>query len=79
MSKNYISVLAIRDVDPEWFISDPTPDPDPTFNEVLAPTPDPDPISYPLTLVSALKELRGKLAVFVKIRRYIKFLENDLM
>ncbi len=30
-----------RVVDPEWFVSDPTPDP--TFKEVSAPTPDPTP------------------------------------
>ncbi len=28
-----------RVVDPEWFVSDPTPDPDPTFEKVSAPTP----------------------------------------
>jgi hypothetical protein len=31
----------IRVVDPEWFVSDPTPDP--TFKEVSAPIPDPTP------------------------------------
>jgi hypothetical protein len=52
-------------VDPELFVSDPTPDPDPTFNEVSAPTPDPDPVSCPATLISALKELRGELALYL--------------
>jgi hypothetical protein len=33
-----------RVVDPEWFVSDPTPDP--TFKEVSAPTPDPDPLFW---------------------------------
>jgi hypothetical protein len=41
-----------RDVDPKWFVSDPTPDPDPTFKEVLDPTLDPNPVSGPATLVS---------------------------
>ncbi len=31
-------------VDPEWFFSDPIPDPDPTFQRVSDPIPDPDPI-----------------------------------
>jgi len=35
---------------------------DPTFKEVLSP--DPDPVSDPATLVSASKELGGKLALF---------------
>ncbi len=51
---NLISVTRIVSsgaVDPEWFVSDPTPDPDLTFKEVLAPTPDPDPVSDPATLV----------------------------
>jgi len=65
MSKNSISVLGIRVVDSELFVSDPTPDPDPTFNEVSAPTPDPDPVSYPVTLVSALRGLGGKLALYL--------------
>ncbi len=39
-------------MDPEWFASDPTPDPDPTFKEISAPTPDPDPVADPATLVS---------------------------
>jgi hypothetical protein len=42
--------------------SDPTPDP--TFEEVSAPTPDSDPVSNPATLVSASRELRGKLALY---------------
>ncbi len=33
-------------------ISDPTPDPDPTFKEASATTPDPDRVSDPATLVS---------------------------
>ncbi len=41
-------------------VSDPTPDPDPSFKEVLAmtpdPTPDPDTVSDPATLVSASRE-----------------------
>ncbi len=52
-----------RVVDPEWFVSDPIPNPDPTFKEVSAPTPDPDPVSDPATLVSASRELRGKPAL----------------
>jgi hypothetical protein len=45
-------------------VSDPTPNPDPTFKEVLAPTPDPDPVSDPATLFSsASRGLRGKLAL----------------
>jgi hypothetical protein len=47
-------------VDPEWFVSDPNPVPDPTFKEVSAPdpdlTPDPDPVSDPETLISASTE-----------------------
>jgi hypothetical protein len=49
-------------VDPEWFVSDPTPVPDPTFKEVSTPTPDPDltpdpdAVSDPETLVSASTE-----------------------
>ncbi len=39
----------------EWFVSDPTPDPDPTFKEVSAPTPDPDPVSDLATLVFRLE------------------------
>jgi hypothetical protein len=39
-------------MDPEWFVSDPTLDP--TFKEV----------SDPATLVSALIELREKLALY---------------
>ncbi len=50
--------LTSRVVDPEWFVSDPTPDP--TFKEVSAPTPDPDPVSDPATLVSASREFFGK-------------------
>ncbi len=34
-------------VDPEWFISDPIPDPDPTFQRVPDPIPDPDPDPTP--------------------------------
>ncbi len=49
-------------------VLDPTPDPDQTFKEVSAPTPDPtsdpDPVSDPATLVSASRELRGKLALY---------------
>ncbi len=45
-----LSRLVFRVVDPEWFVSDPTPDP--TFKEVSAPTPHPDPVSDPATLVS---------------------------
>ena len=44
------------------FVSDPTPDPEMTFKKVWAPTP--DPISDPATLVSASKELGGKLALY---------------
>ncbi len=46
--------------------SHPTPDPDPTFKEVLAPTPDlnptldPDPVSESATLIS----VRCKLALY---------------
>jgi hypothetical protein len=49
-----------------------TPDPDPTFKEVSAPTPDmeptpdPDPDSDPATLVSASRELRGKLELCIR-------------
>jgi hypothetical protein len=56
-------VLTSRVVDPECFVSDPTPDP--TFKDVSAPTPDsdptpdPNPVSDPATLVSASRELRG--------------------
>jgi hypothetical protein len=53
----------IRVVDPKLFVSDSTPDPDPTFKEVSAPTPDPDPtpdpVSDPATQVSASRKLRG--------------------
>ncbi len=52
----------IRVVDPK-FVSDPTTDPDPTFKEVSASTPDPDPVLDPATLISASRELRGKLAL----------------
>jgi hypothetical protein len=52
-----------RVVDPEKFVSDPTPDPN--FREVSSPTPDPDPVLDPATLVSASRELRGKLALYV--------------
>jgi len=44
-------------MDPEGFVSDPTPDPDPTYKELSAPTvdpdptPDSDPVSDPATLV----------------------------
>ncbi len=34
-------ILHIMVVDPEWFVSDPTSDPNPTFKEVSAPTPEP--------------------------------------
>ncbi len=51
-------------VDPEWFVSDPTPDPDLTLKEVSALTPEPDPVSDPATLVSASRGLRGKLALY---------------
>jgi hypothetical protein len=50
-------------VDPEKFVSDPTPDPN--FREFWAPTPDQDPVSDPATLVSASRELRGKLALYL--------------
>jgi hypothetical protein len=40
-------------------VSDPTPDPVPTFKEVSAPTPDPDPVSDPSALVSAARRLRS--------------------
>ncbi len=54
------------------FVSDPIPDPDPTFREVSSPTPDPnpdptpdpDPFSDPVTLAFASRELRGKLALY---------------
>ena len=53
-------------MDPELFVSDPTPVPVST-KKVLAPipdsTPDPDPVSDPATLVSASRELRGRLAL----------------
>jgi hypothetical protein len=59
-------------MDPEWFVSDPIPDP--TSKEVSAPTPDPapdpgpasdpDPDSDPATLVSGSRELSGKLALY---------------
>ncbi len=32
-----IVIVIFRVVDPKWFVSDPTPDPDPTFKEVSAP------------------------------------------
>ncbi len=57
-------------MDPEGFVSDPTPDPDPTYKELSAPTvdpdptPDSDPVSDPATLVPASRELRGKLALY---------------
>jgi hypothetical protein len=59
-------------VDPEFFVSVPTADLDPTFKGVSAPTPDPDPdptpdpdpVSDPATLVSASRELRGKLTLY---------------
>jgi hypothetical protein len=47
---HFTGMIIFRVVDPE-FISDPTPDPDPTFKEVSALTP--DPVSDPATLVSA--------------------------
>ncbi len=51
-------------MDPEWFVSDP----DPNYKEVSAPTPDPipdpDSVSDSATLVSASRELRGKLALY---------------
>jgi hypothetical protein len=50
-------------VDPERFVSDSTPDPDPTSKEGSAPTSDPG--SDPATLVSASRELRGKLALYL--------------
>jgi hypothetical protein len=42
------------------------PDLERTFKEVLAPTLDPvqDPVSDPATLVSASRQLRGKLALY---------------
>ncbi len=48
-----------RVVDPEKFVSDPTPDPN--VREVSSPTPDQDPVSDPATLVFASRELRRKL------------------
>jgi hypothetical protein len=66
----------VRVVDPELFVSDPTPVPVST-KKVLAPipdsTPDPDPVSDPATLVSASRDARQTRTVFVKLRRYIKF------
>jgi hypothetical protein len=50
-------------VDPEKFVSDPTPDPN--VREVSSPTPDQDPVLDPATLVSASRELRGKLALYL--------------
>ncbi len=50
-----------RVVDPERFVSDSTPDPDPTFKEVSGSAPTSD----PATLVSASRELRGKLALYL--------------
>jgi hypothetical protein len=52
----------MQDVDPE-FVSDPTPDPDPTFKEVSALTP--DPVSDPATPVSASRALRGKIVLYL--------------
>jgi hypothetical protein len=49
--------------DPENFVSDPTPDPN--VREVSSPTPDPDPVLDPATLVSASRELQGKLALYL--------------
>jgi hypothetical protein len=45
---------------------------DPTFKEVSAPTPDPDTVSDPATLVSASRELRGKLALYGEITTIYK-------
>jgi hypothetical protein len=42
--------IGARVVDPSWFVSDPTLDP--------------NPVSDPATLVSASRELRGKLALY---------------
>ncbi len=73
-------ILHIRVVDLEWFVSDPTPDPDPTFKEVSAPTPDPDPISDPATLNSASRELHSKLALYLwNYDDIYSFLENKLL
>ncbi len=63
MLLNRVRTVPRRVVDPERFVSHPTPDPGPTFKEVSAPTPDPDPVSDPATLVSASRGLRGKLAL----------------
>ncbi len=52
-------------MDSECFVSDPTPDPDPTFKEISAP--DPDPVSG-----FALRGLRGKLALFREITTIYK-------
>jgi hypothetical protein len=41
------SIPASSVVDPEWFFSDPIPDPDPTFQRVPDPIPDPDPTPDP--------------------------------
>ncbi len=54
-------------MDPKWFVSDPTSGSGPDFKEVSAPTPDPnpDPVSYPATLVSASRKLRGNILSFL--------------
>ncbi len=57
-----VPCVFIRVVDPEWFVSDPTPDPDPTFKEVSAS--DLNPVSDPGTLVFGSRELRGRLALY---------------
>ena len=73
-----IQNLGSRVVDPEWFFSVPTPDPDPTIKEVLALTPDPeldpDTVSDPATLVSACKCCAANSHCIRKITTiYIKF------
>ncbi len=45
--RNYARWFFASVVDPEWFISDPIPDPDPTFQRVPDPIPDPDPDPTP--------------------------------
>ncbi len=72
--RNDLFRIRLRVLDPEYFASDPTPDPYPTFKEVSAPspdsdtepTPDPDHVSGPATLVSPSRELRGKLAFYIR-------------
>ncbi len=58
------SAACLSVVYPALYVSDPTPDLDPTFKEVSTPDPYPDPVSDPATLVSASRELGGKLALY---------------